>query len=79
MTLASKERSQKKKFSRGASSSLGKELGNLQLNQNTVQLREVEDKGPMQRLVQVKVLLLDMEKSQSALIAIEGIWVFVGY
>ena len=29
----------------------------------------------MQHLVQVKVLLLDMEKSQSALIAIKGIWV----
>ena len=59
--------------------SQGKELGSLQLNQNIVQLEEVEDKGPMQHLIEVEVLLLDMEKFQSALIAIKGIWVFAGY
>ena len=57
----------------------GKELGSLQLNQNTVKLQEVEDKGSMKHLVQIEVLLLDIEKSQSALISIEGIWVFAGY
>ena len=33
----------------------------------------------MQHLVQVEVLMLNMEKSHSAFIAIEGIWVFAGY
>ena len=33
----------------------------------------------MLHLVLVEVLQLDGEKSQSALIAIEGIWVFAGY
>ena len=47
LETSSKERSQKKKFSRGASSSLGKKLENLQLNQNIIMLREVEGKRPM--------------------------------
>ena len=47
LETSSKERSQKKNFTRGASSSSRKELGNRQLIQNTVQLREVEDKDLM--------------------------------
>ena len=47
LETSSKERFQKKKFSRGASSTSEKELENLQLNQNIVPLREEEGKGPM--------------------------------
>ena len=46
LEMSSKERFQKK-FSRGASSSSGKKLENLQLNQNLDPLREVEGKGLM--------------------------------
>ena len=46
LEMSSKERFQKK-FSRGASSSSGKKLENLQINQNLVPLREVEGKGLM--------------------------------
>ena len=59
---SSKERFQKKKFSRGALLSQGKELGNLQLNQCTTLLQEVEGKGLMWHLVLVEVLQLDKEK-----------------
>ena len=47
LETCSKEKFQKKKFSRGASSPREKELENLQLNQNIVPLREVEGKAPM--------------------------------
>ena len=47
LETSGKERSQKKKFSRRASSSSVKKLGSLQLNQNIVPLQEVEGKGPM--------------------------------
>ena len=57
----------------------GKELGNLQLNQCTARLQEVEGKGLMWHLVLVEVLQLEKEKPQSALIAIDGIWVFTDY
>ena len=76
LETSNKERFQKKKFSRGASSSSGKELENLQLNQNIVPLREVEGRGPMYHIVPVEVLQLDKEKFLNALIAIKGFWEF---
>ena len=63
LETSNKKRSQKKKFSRGALSSSRKRSRESQLNQNTVQLREVEDKGPMWHLVLVEVLQLDKVKS----------------
>ena len=59
---SSKERFQKKKFSRGASSSSRKRATNLQLNQGTTRLQEVEGKGLMWHLVLVEVLQFDKEK-----------------
>ena len=51
----------------------------LKPSQYRVQLQEVEDKEVQQYLVRVEVLQLDREKSQSAVISIDGIRVFVGY
>ena len=75
----SKEKSQKKKFSKGASSSSGKRARDVQAGQYRVRLQEVEDREVQQYRVWVEVLQLDMEKSRSALIAIDGIRVFAGY
>ena len=51
----------------------------FQPSQYRVRLQEVEDMEVQQYLVRVEVLQLDREKSQSALIAIDGIRVFAGY
>ena len=48
-------------------------------SQYRVRLQEVKDREVHQYLVRVKVLQSDREKSRSALIAIDGIRVFVGY
>ena len=48
-------------------------------SQYKVRLQEVEDREVQQYLVRVEVLQLDKEKSQSALIAIDGIRVLAGY
>ena len=47
LEMSSKERSQKKKFSKGASSSSGKKARESPAHQNIVPLRDVEGKGPM--------------------------------
>ena len=47
LEMSSKERSQKKKFSRGASSSSGKRARESLAQSNIVLLQEVEGKGPM--------------------------------
>ena len=48
-------------------------------SQYRVQLQEVEEREVQQYLVRVEVLQLDMEKSRSALIALDDIRVFAGY
>ena len=72
---SSKERFQKKKFSRGASSSSGKRARESQAES----VQEVEDRDVQWYIVLVEVLQLDKEKSQSALITIDDIWVCVDY
>ena len=56
-----------------------KKLEMFKLSQYRVWLQEVEDNEVQQYLVRVEVLQLDREKSRSALIAIDDIWVFAGY
>ena len=48
-------------------------------SQYRVRLQKVEEKEVQQYLVWVEVLQLNREKSQSALISINDIRVFVGY
>ena len=74
---SSRERFQKRKLSKGASSSSSKELQSPKLSQYRVRLQEVEDREVQWYLVLVEVFQLDKEKSQ--LIAIDDIWACVDY
>ena len=56
-----------------------KELESPKLSKYRVQIQEVEDREVQWYLVLVEGLQLDKEKSQSAPIAINGIWACVDY
>ena len=73
LETSSKEKSQKKKFSKGASYSSAKRARDVQAESVQGLAGEVEDKEVQQYLVWVEVLQLDREKSRSALIAIDDI------
>ena len=77
--VSSKERFQKKKFSRGASSSSRKRSRESPAELVYILATRGRRQGLMWHLVMVKVLQLDKEKPHNALITIDDILVFVDY
>ena len=74
---SSRERFQKRKLSRGVSSSLSKRARESQTELVHSSATRRRRQGNMKYLVLVEVLQQDQEKLQSALIAINNIWEFV--
>ena len=79
LETSSKEKFQKKKFSRGASSSLGKRARESPAQSEYSSATRGRRQRSNVACSTGKVLQLDKEKFLNSLIAIEGTWEFVGY